>query len=575
MIVTNKYSKKKIFLSFLIISLISIFPCKLFIHILDFNKPIKSFEYRDISLEDRLKNSEYAEVSISYDHFAGYYTHYSSGYAIYWDFINHDNVNIRVLAMTETQFFDAIDGKRPIQYYSLLGEDSQGYGYFTVPSTGSWAIVFYHHDSSNPIKTDVYLNVHSYPYLRITQPSSTEKWVKKDTLYRIEWTNYYVADARLELWKGLNYIQDISPYLLRDGFDCSYDWQVPNSLDESSDYRIKIINRVNPNIYDFSDYFEIYENDIINVIHPNSNSTFGTGTRQDIVWTWRGPISSVNIELWNQTDMVTQITLSPTECDGVYSWELPYYLSEGVNYKVKIIDHDNPNLYNFSGFFSIYDALPPIITINSPTPFQLYGLTAPFFDLTIDEPNIHKKWYSLNGGDNITFSTETKINQIEWDKYGNGTVLITFYVNDTAGNLNYCQILVRKDTYAPIILIHSPISNQIFGTTPPSFNITIIEANTVNCWYTIEGVSGQFDIIELIGIIDQNAWNEVSEGQVEITFYAKDQVDNLRSYEVVVIKELPSEEFSLTLFITLSVLGFGLIFGIMSIYWLRRRKRET
>ena len=145
------------------------------------------------------------------------------------------------------------------------------------------------------------------------------------------------------------------------------------------------------------------------------------------------------------------------------------------------------------------DLVKPIITINSPVPNQLCGIDGPTFSLTIDEPNLQQKKYSLNGGQNITFTTENRFSQAEWDKVGNGTVLITFYAIDKVGNINSSDVVVRKDAYAPDITIHSPLLNQKFGKNPPGFNISIIEEDLISIWYTVEGIAGTFPVTELTG----------------------------------------------------------------------------
>ncbi|MFW9825753.1 MAG: hypothetical protein ACFFE4_22620, partial [Candidatus Thorarchaeota archaeon] len=175
----------------------------------------------------------------------------------------------------------------------------------------------------------------------------------------------------------------------------------------------------------------------------------------------------------------------------------------------------------------------------------------------IDELNIQEKSYSLNSGNNITFTIETRINQTEWDKISNGTVLITFYVLDKAGNLNSSEVLIRKDGYDPKILIHSPITDTLFGTIPPDFNISIIEEDLDSYWYKIEGLPTEFTISELVGSIDQNVWDSLPQGDLLITFFAKDKGGNINSSEVHVRKDteipditiitpIPDESFGYT-----------------------------
>ncbi len=91
----------------------------------------------------------------------------------------------------------------------------------------------------------------------------------------------------------------------------------------------------------------------------------------------------------------------------------------------------------------------------------------------------------------------------------------------------------------PIISIVSPIANATFQNTAPQFNISI-EGIPVSMWYTIEGILGNFSFTELNGTINQNAWNNLTEGEITITFYAQDSEEEIGSISIVVIKSIPS-----------------------------------
>ena len=186
------------------------------------------------------------------------------------------------------------------------------------------------------------------------------------------------------------------------------------------------------------------------------------------------------------------------------------------------------------------DLIAPQITTNSPTPNQLFGVEPPSFSLTIVELNIQTKRYSLNGRPNITFTTETQFNQAEWDNTGNGTVTLTFYVIDKVGHMNSSEIIIRKDANIPDIIIHSPLQDEVFRNTSPEFNISIIEDNLLSTWYTIEDIAGTFPISGISGLIDQDAWIDVSEGEITITFYALDRAGNLGTESITIIKNIPS-----------------------------------
>ncbi len=102
--------------------------------------------------------------------------------------------------------------------------------------------------------------------------------------------------------------------------------------------------------------------------------------------------------------------------------------------------------------------------------------------------------------------------------------------------INFDSILIYKDTLEPIITIYSPLEGEKFASTPPNYNLSIIEVNLISTWYIIEGVSGEFDFTELNGSIDQDAWDAIPEGEIIITYYAQDRARNMVSESVVVIK---------------------------------------
>ena len=208
---------------------------------------------------------------------------------------------------------------------------------------------------------------------------------------------------------------------------------------------------------------------------------------------------------------------------------------------IKFYANDSWGIIRYSEVEVQKDISEPLIFIDLPTPNQLCGITAPTFNIQIIEANLQEKRYSLNGRPNITFTTETQFNQTEWNQVGNGTVSITFYIIDKAGNVNSSEIIVRKDAYVPDIIINFPLDDDQFGKVAPNYNISIIEEDLVSTWYTIEGIAGTFPFTGLTGVINQDAWDDVPEGGITITFYALDSAGNMGSESVVVIKSVPSE----------------------------------
>ncbi|MFX1596934.1 MAG: DUF2341 domain-containing protein, partial [Promethearchaeota archaeon] len=202
------------------------------------------------------------------------------------------------------------------------------------------------------------------------------------------------------------------------------------------------------------------------------------------------------------------------------------------------------NQYDPNNFYSIgtenqvgEDISAPDITINLPNPDDLFGWSAPDYDLTVIDANLDSIWYTLNYGfTNSTPSTAESgtIDQTLWEAQGNGTATIRFYANDTLGNINYEEVIVRKDIIKPSISINSPSSGSNHST-PPSYSLSITEANLDEIWYSLDGGLNNYTGA-MSGTIDSIAWGTADLGAVTITFYVNDTVGNWNSTSVGVTK---------------------------------------
>lgn len=219
-------------------------------------------------------------------------------------------------------------------------------------------------------------------------------------------------------------------------------------------------------------------------------------------------------------------------------------------------------------------AVSPIIFINSPLLNQSYGLNPPEFSITAYSfYPINTSWYTLdNGATNHTFSDSIGvINQTVWDSSAEGNITIGFYANNSLGQVAFKDVQIIKDTIFPEILIHSPSYNAKFGSTAPAFSISITEDNLKSTWYSIGNFSYEFLFSGLTGLIDQNVWNYVPEGYVNITFYAEDEAGNIGSEVVSVIKEPNGVIPGYKLFLIISLCG--LISLILAYKFKTKRKK--
>ena len=196
----------------------------------------------------------------------------------------------------------------------------------------------------------------------------------------------------------------------------------------------------------------------------------------------------------------------------------------------------------------VKDIANPIIIINSPKPNDLIGIIAPSFDISIEEPNLDKMWYTVDGCiTNTTFTTNGTINQELWNIVSNGTTTITFYANDSAGNEAFNSVLVRVDKIIPSIIIHSPIENQLFGTKyrSPMFNISVDDIFHDKKWYTLNQDTTKYFFITAWDYINEAAWYSLPEDSVKMRFYTNDSAGNIGFAEVTIRKDISAPIISI------------------------------
>ena len=208
------------------------------------------------------------------------------------------------------------------------------------------------------------------------------------------------------------------------------------------------------------------------------------------------------------------------------------YLWNGHGNGTVTIEFYAKDIFGNIGFAEVMvrkDIIEPNITIYSPQIDEIYGITSPTFNISYVEPHLESMWYSLdNGLTNITLTELSgTIDKVEWDRKGNGTVTITFYANDTLGNIGFSKVTIRKDIICPNITIHSPHFNEIWGSNAPNFDISIFEPHIDSVWYTIDNGLKIITLEGFAGTIDQFEWDKKGLGMVNLIFYANDTLGNL------------------------------------------------
>ncbi|MBN1215623.1 MAG: right-handed parallel beta-helix repeat-containing protein [Candidatus Lokiarchaeota archaeon] len=221
----------------------------------------------------------------------------------------------------------------------------------------------------------------------------------------------------------------------------------------------------------------------------------------------------------------------------------------------------------FSADISIVKYTFPIII--SPNNNEEFDHEAPSFSIDIPDPNLDIMWYSLNGGRSITFTSNGTIDQAEWDSLLDGIIIITFYANDTNGNIASNNITIIKSTN-PIIKIISPISNEEFGFEAPSFTVEIYHPQLDSMWYSLNG--GDNITFTSNGTIDQVEWESLPDGIITISFYANSTLDKIASETIVITKTTPEED-NIPSYPVLIIVSISMITMIILVVKLQKKNK--
>ena len=144
-------------------------------------------------------------------------------------------------------------------------------------------------------------------------------------------------------------------------------------------------------------------------------------------------------------------------------------------------------------------------------------------------------------GDGSPISTEKNPSHI----YNTpGTYSVSLIIIDFNGDTNNITIInyIHVEDIQLSIIITNPVMNDVYGRYAPAYCISIIGDNIDLIWYTLnEGTSLHF-ITTLTDLIDQEAWDALPEGHVIIRFYAQDTEERSCYKDVIIIKDLSSED---------------------------------
>ncbi|MCZ6702131.1 MAG: T9SS type A sorting domain-containing protein, partial [Ignavibacteria bacterium] len=237
----------------------------------------------------------------------------------------------------------------------------------------------------------------------VTAPNGGEIW-QVGTQHNITWTDNILGDVKIELYKNGVYSSNI---VVSTPSNQDFIWDIPDSLQPDSDFKIKIISVNNDNIVDFSDSNFTIESGSITVTSPNSGEIWQAGTSHPITWV-DNINENVTIELYKGGFFHSEITPS-TSSDGTSNWGIPFDVESGTNYKVKLTSVNNSDIYDFSN-----------------NNFTIIGV-----QVTVTSPNGGEHWvigsaYEITWNDNLSGNVQILL-------YKGGT-LFTIISNSTASD---------------------------------------------------------------------------------------------------------------------------------------------
>ena len=192
--------------------------------------------------------------------------------------------------------------------------------------------------------------------ITVTNPTSSSNW-EEISIREIQWTSTGdIEDVKIELYKGATFVEEITDlfgYTTNDGL---YDFYVSSAENyDGTDYRIKITDYNDPNVYGYSDYFSInVRSGTITITSPRGSSLWQAGTIQSITWTSTGNILNVDIEIYKGTVLVYYIY--DVSNFGVKLWDIDEDIETGTDWKVKISNSDNSGQFDWSYNFEITSA---------------------------------------------------------------------------------------------------------------------------------------------------------------------------------------------------------------------------
>ncbi|MBE0651612.1 MAG: T9SS type A sorting domain-containing protein [Bacteroidales bacterium] len=218
----------------------------------------------------------------------------------------------------------------------------------TIPVGTNYKIkVFNTADTSINDSSDSTFSIIAHPLgqtITLVQPNGGDKWAVGEQ-HLISWYENFTDPVKVELFHA----DTLYRVLDSSNTDNRYVWTVPDTLPIDSLYKIKIINTVDPTIWDQSDTtFSILAHPLgqsITLVQPNGGEKWAVGESHLMSWL-ENFTAPVRVELYHADTLYTVLDSSNT--DNRYTWTLPDTIPIDSSYRVKVIDTQDTSIWSES-----------------------------------------------------------------------------------------------------------------------------------------------------------------------------------------------------------------------------------
>ncbi|MEL6535204.1 MAG: Ser-Thr-rich GPI-anchored membrane family protein [Bacteroidota bacterium] len=211
----------------------------------------------------------------------------------------------------------------------------------------------------NPSVSD-YSDVCSIVYypgsITVTDPTEDTIWYK-ERIYPINWSDNLTGPVHIQLYQGPNFVLEVSPNTPSDGH---FNFFVPGDLTPANDYRIRIEDVYDSNVFDWSPEFSIEcppnTGHFLDLIRPLADDVWKKGVLKDVKWSDNLP-GLVEIVLFKGGTPMDTLTKG-TANNGSFTYLVPDHLPVDIDYYFIISSVDEPSLFDVSDEFWVHTVNP-------------------------------------------------------------------------------------------------------------------------------------------------------------------------------------------------------------------------